>query len=395
MRCKDGWLAIVTNCPSGLVSSSGKYFSTHNSGFGAAWPRPQIEASRISVRKLGQQRRVPRALLHQLDGLLGADPAGRALAAALVLEEPHQVERHRLHVVLVGQDHNRVRADEAAVFLQRAEIERHVGHRRRQDAARGAARQIALEGVAVRHAAAIFLDQLARGDAGRRQLHARLLHAAGDREAAQALALVAAVRGEPRRALLDDVAHPEQRLDVLLERRAAEQADLRHIGRAVARQPALALDRFDHRGFFAADVGAGAAAQMQLGVLGEARPARPCAISSASISRSFGIFVADVDVDVGRLDHPGGDQHAFDEAVRIALEIVAVLEGAGLALVGVDRHQPRRRLGAHQRPFAPGRKAGAAEAAQAGVAHDLDHLVARALAGEAIAAAARSRRRAR
>ena len=150
-------------------------------------------------RQLGQQRRVPRALRHQLDGLLGADAAGRALAAAFVLEELHQVERHRLHVVLVGQDDNRVRADEAAVFFQRAEIERQVGHRRRQDAAGGAARQIALEGVAVGHAAAIFVDQFARGDAGRRQHHARLLHAAGDREAAEALALAAALRGQPVR----------------------------------------------------------------------------------------------------------------------------------------------------------------------------------------------------
>src|SRR5262245_46175121 len=35
--------------PSGFVSSSGKYFSTHRSGFGAAWPRPQIEASRMAA----------------------------------------------------------------------------------------------------------------------------------------------------------------------------------------------------------------------------------------------------------------------------------------------------------------------------------------------------------
>src|SRR3984957_14104316 len=33
--------------PSGLVSSSGKYFSTESNGFGAAWPRPQIEALRL------------------------------------------------------------------------------------------------------------------------------------------------------------------------------------------------------------------------------------------------------------------------------------------------------------------------------------------------------------
>ncbi len=54
------------------------------------------------------------------------------------------------------------RADEAAVFLQRAEIERDVVHRGRQDAARRAARQIGVERVAVGHAAAEFLDQFAR-----------------------------------------------------------------------------------------------------------------------------------------------------------------------------------------------------------------------------------------
>ena len=183
-----------------------------------------------------------------------------------------------------------------------------------------------------------------------------LLHAAGDREAAEALALAAALRGEPVRALLDDVADPVQRLDVLLERRAAEQADLRDVRRAMARQAALALDRFDHRGFFAADVGAGAAAQMRCLVC----LAKPGLLDLGDFVEQhqpqLGIFVADVDVDLGRLDHPGGDQHAFDEAVRIALEIVAILERAGLALVGVDRHQPRRRLGAHQRPFAAGRE---------------------------------------
>src|SRR3954463_13386873 len=34
--------------PSGWLSSSGKYFSTLSSGLGAAWPSPQIEASRIA-----------------------------------------------------------------------------------------------------------------------------------------------------------------------------------------------------------------------------------------------------------------------------------------------------------------------------------------------------------
>ena len=42
---------------------------------------------RASPRELAEERLVPLGALHQLDRLLGADAAGRALAAALVLEE--------------------------------------------------------------------------------------------------------------------------------------------------------------------------------------------------------------------------------------------------------------------------------------------------------------------
>src|SRR6476659_2339652 len=51
--------------------------------------------------QLVQQRLIPWPGCHQLDGLFGSGAAGRALAAAFVLEEAHQVERYRFHVVLV------------------------------------------------------------------------------------------------------------------------------------------------------------------------------------------------------------------------------------------------------------------------------------------------------
>src|SRR5687768_8810225 len=85
-------------------------------------------------------------------------------------------------------------------------------------------------------------------------MHPWLLHPAGDGERAQAFPAVPALRGEPLRALLDDLAHPVHRLHVVLEGRPAEEADLRHVRRAQARHAALALDRLDHRRLLAADV---------------------------------------------------------------------------------------------------------------------------------------------
>ena len=66
--------------------------------------------------------------------------------------------------------------------------------------------------------------------------------------------------------------------------------------------------------------------------------------------------------------------------MRIVFEVVAILEGARFALVYVDRQQARRRFAAHDAPFAPGREAGAAEAAQAGLFEFGDDFVAAAFA---------------
>src|SRR2546428_676138 len=82
--------------------------------------------------------------------------------------------------------------------------------------------------------------------------------------------------------------------------------------------------------------GAGTAAKVKLAVVGEAG-----LLDLGELLRQqqphLGVFVADIDVGLAGVDHPGGDQHALDEPVRIALEIVAVLERARLAFVGIDR----------------------------------------------------------
>ena len=77
-------------------------------------------------------------------------------------------------------------------------------------------------------------------------------------------------RAEPRvfrAAHRDDVLHVAERLDVVHDRRAHVEAEHgREIGRLDARIGALAFERFDQAGFLAADVGAGAAMDVDLAV---------------------------------------------------------------------------------------------------------------------------------
>src|SRR6185503_19122538 len=88
------------------------------------------------------------------------------------------------------------------------------------------------------------------------------LDASADGEGSHTLPPVAALAGKPSGAFFEDVAHPVQRLHIVLERGPAEQADLRDVGRAQTWLAALALYGFDHRRLFAANVGAGASSKM-------------------------------------------------------------------------------------------------------------------------------------
>jgi hypothetical protein len=55
---------------------------------------------------------------HQFRRLLRADAAGRALAAGLVGEEAHGVQRRGARRIVLREHDDRRRADEAAVLLQ-------------------------------------------------------------------------------------------------------------------------------------------------------------------------------------------------------------------------------------------------------------------------------------
>ena len=75
------------------------------------------------------------------------------------------------------------------------------------------------------------------------------------------------------------------------------------------------------------------------------------------------------------------DQHALKKAVRISLQVTAVFERARLALIAIDRHQPRAGFAKHRAPFASRRKTGAAQAAQARVVERFQQVLFREVAG--------------
>ena len=98
---------------------------------------------------------------------------------------------------------------------------------------------------------------------------------AGNAEELEAGRLLRADGFEPVRALRQDRRHPRQRLDVVDDGRLAEEAGVDRERRAVARLAAMPFERLDERRLFAADVGAGAHADLDVEVETGGAAARP------------------------------------------------------------------------------------------------------------------------
>src|SRR5439155_20788151 len=150
--------------------------------------------------------------------------------------------------------------------------------------------------------------------------------------------------------------------------RLAEEARLHRERRLVARLAALPLDRVEERRLLAADVGAGAAADLDV----EAEPlpqdivaeeaAGPGLLDGAlqALDRQR-VLAADIDEAALAGGGAGGDGHRLEERERVLFHQDAVFEGAGLRLVGVaDEIVRAHRLARHRLPFPSGREGGAA-----------------------------------
>ena len=192
----------------------------------------------------------------------------------------------------------------------------------------------------------------------------RFLHASGHRPRTRSLGRSGALLGKPFRALRKYLRHPVQCLYVLIERWPTEQTDFSNVRRAVPRVAALALDQLDHRQLFTADICSSAAAKLDLSLGDELRffQRRDLVCEDVQDGR---VLVSHVKIDPLGFHRPCGNQRAFEHTVRLALKIIAIFEGTGLALIAVDGHEARSRVAAHNLPFASGRETRAAQSTQA------------------------------
>ncbi len=248
------------------------------------------------------------------------------------------------------------------------------------DLGRGTAGDERLELAAALDAAADVVEELADGECADLEfVIAGFLDVAADAEEARAGVVGLAELGVGRAAHVDDVLDVAERLDVVDDGRAHVEAEHGgEIRRLDARVGALALERFDQAGFLAANVGARAAMDIDFEVVAGAADVLAEEVFRLRLGDGFledfraeGEFAADIDIGEMHVVGEAGDDHAFEHLVRVLVDDLLVLEGAGLRFVGVADEINRLGVfgGIDEAPFHAAGEARAAAPAQAGGFH--------------------------
>ena len=179
---------------------------------------------------------------------------------------------------------------------------------------------------------------------------------------------------------LYNMLHIAERLHVVDDGGAHVEAESgREVGRFDARVGAFAFEALNQAGFLTANIGAGAAVYVNLQIVSAAEDilaevALGTRLGKGGVDdlRAFGEFAADINVGEVHVVRPAGNDHAFDELVRILVNDLLVLERARFGFVRVANEI--NRLGirmAYEAPFEPAGKASTAASAQAGIQHAL------------------------
>ena len=261
--------------------------------------------------------------------------------------EPGDAGRDADHTDRLVHDDDAARAGHGVegLLFERVEVVLHVELVGPEHGAGGATGDDRADGAAVARAAAVEVaeDDVAERDAVRDLVGARPLHRARDLHNLGAAILLRPLRSPPLGSTLEHERHAGDALHIVHHGGAAEDADHRGERRLEAGLAGLPFERLDERRLFAADVGARAAMDVDV----EVQSAAQDVLAQQAGRIEFGDgrlhalrrkhqLAAHVDVGCLEAEREAGDDAALHEAMGVALHDEAVLEGARLALVGVD-----------------------------------------------------------
>ena len=218
----------------------------------------------------------------------------------------------------------------------------------------------------------------------RQFIQARALDPTAQTEDAKARALLGAELFVPGRALLDDVRHIADGLDVVDHGGLAIEAFDGREGRLKAWMAAIPFQRSQQRRLFAALVRASAAMDDDVQFVRRAKQVLAQEAPGPGLGNRFRqarvgkvVFAADVDKGLLTFHGIGRQDDAFDQLVRVILHDHAVFEGARLGLIRVDHQVARVDARGQKAPFGAGWKTSAAAAAHVGGFHLFKHILGR------------------
>ena len=306
-----------------------------------------------------------------------------ALPARLHVVKARDPLRHPHHARGVVHDHDRPGAEHRARRPDGVVVHVDVHHElAREHRHRRAPRDHRLQAPPVAHPAG-HREELAKGGAEGDLEVARAVDVTGDGEHLGPARVLDPERPEPLRPVAQDRRNGRERLGIVDGGRPAVEPGIGGERGLEAGHPLLALERLEEPHFLPADVGARPEHAVELEVhpgtedvrADEARLAR---LGERALEAPVGLLAElapDVVVADGRPHRVAADGHPLDDRVRVVAKDVAVLAGAGLALVGIAHHVVlAAAVARHEAPLEAGREAGPAAAPEAGGLDHLDHV---------------------
>ena len=299
-----------------------------------------------------------------------------------MFEELHIATGGVHHAGGLVHHHHRPGTGQRARFGNRIEVQADVEVLREQHHHRGPAGLERLQLAVLPHAAPVFLDQLADRRAVFHFIVARPVDVPAHAPQPCPGSGWRTDRLEPVGAVEHDMREVADGLDVVDHGRLTVEALDRRERRLEARLAAVALKRGQHGRLFAANVGAGAAVQDDVDVVALAQDVLAevpglAGLVDGRLQRLRLRQVLAPDVDEGQVaaDRVARDQDALQHLVRAVFHQVPILEAARLALIRVADQVARIHPLWQEAPLVPGRKAGAATAAQAARLDQVDQRI--------------------